>query len=523
MALCDRLLVLGMMLTVASFAAHADIVTDWNQTALRATDNAAIPPPVQARKIFLALFCCLLGALCLGMALAGTVSAQGLESRAQPTAPLAQNSSTSQGVTEAIRRVARPIRGSMDDYDALLQKVGDARVVMLGEDTHGSLEFYRERIRITKRLIEEKGFNGVVIESDWAPSERVDRYVRGKVGDISADAALAGHARLPNWMWRNVPFRDLVEWLRDHNRTDAGRLHPVGVYGMDTQGMESSARAVFAALARVDPAEAERARERYACLERFEFDDNRYGVAFRDAKGSSCEAGAAGVFDALRERSAARLESHNATDDAQWFSALQNARVVRSAEAYARALVTPGANSWNVRDEHMADVVDAVLAQLERQGGAPGKVVVWAHNTHVGDARASDRGTRSAYWSVGQLVRERHAGETVMVGFTTRIGTVRAAPSWGEADRVYNLRRPAWESVPAIFGRARLPQFMLVFAEAGTQLSALDDNVALRAIGVVYAPKLERSEHYYRGRLTQLFDAVVHIDHTQALPRLPKN
>lgn len=472
-------------------------------------------------KINLTRFLWLFGALCLGMALAGAVSAQVVESRAQAAASPAPKSSAAPGTPAAIRRVARPIRGSMDDYDALMQRVGDSRLVLLGEDTHGSLEFYRERIRITKRLIEEKGFNGLVIESDWAASSRVDRYVRGEAGDNSAGDALSDHTRFPDWMWRNVPFRDLVEWLRDYNQTPAGRLRPAGVYGMDAQGMESSAAAVLASLARVDPTEAGRARERYACLERFEFNGNRYGMALRDAGASSCEAGAAGAFDALRERFAAGVETRTAADDAEWFSALQNARVVRAAEAYARALVTPGAISWNVRDQHMADLVDAVLERLEKQGGTPAKVVVWAHNTHVGDARATDRGTRSGFWNVGQLLRQRHAGEIVVVGFTTRLGTVRAAPSWGEADRVYNLRRPAWESVPAIFGRARLPQFMLVFAEAGTQLNALDDNVALRAIGVVYSPKFERSEHYYRGRLTKQFDAVVHIDRTQALPRLP--
>ena len=468
------------------------------------------------------LFRWLFGALCLGLGLTGVVSAQVLESRAQAAASPAPRSSAAPGTPAAIRRVARPIRGSMDDYDVLMQRVGDSRVVLLGEDTHGSLEFYRERIRITQRLIEEKGFNGLVIESDWAPSSRVDRYVRGDAGDNSADDALAGHTRFPDWMWRNVPFRDLVEWLRGYNRTAAGRLRPVGVYGMDSHGMESSAPAVLAALARVDPAEAERVHEGYACLERFEFNGDRYGTALRNADASSCEAAAAGVFDALRERFAAAAEARTAADDAEWFSALQNARVVRTAEAYVRALVTPGAIAWNVRDRHMADVIDAVLAQLERPGGMPAKLVVWAHNTHVGDARATDRGTRSGYLSLGQLVRERHAGETVLVGFTTRLGTVRAAPSWGEPDRVYNLRRPAWESVPAIFGRTWLPRFMLVFAEAGTQLHALDDNVALRAIGVVYWPKLERREHYYRGRLTQQFDAVVHIDRTQALPRLPR-
>ena len=464
-----------------------------------------------------------LGLLGLCMALAGGVAAQGLESSAQAAALPAPKSSTATGITAAIRRVARPIRGSMDDYDALMQRVGDARVVLLGEDTHGSLEFYRERIRITRRLIEEKGFNGLVIESDWAPSARVDRYVRGQAGDVSADAALSGHTRFPDWMWRNVPFRDLVEWLHDYNRTAAGGMRPVGVYGMDTHGMEASAPAVLEALGRVDPAEAARARERYACLKRYEFDGNSYGIALRDANASSCEAGAAAVFDALRERFAAGAEARTAADEAEWFSVLQNARAVRIAEAYARALATTGANSWNVRDVHMAEVVDAVLARHESQGGAPAKVVVWAHNTHVGDARAMDRGTRSGYLSVGQLVRQRHAGEAVIVGFTTRLGTVRAAPAWGEADRVYNLRRPAWESVPAIFGRARMPQFMLVFSEAGSQLDALDDNVPLRAIGVVYAPRFERSEHYYRGRLTQQFDAVVHIDRTQALPRLPGN
>ena len=478
-------------------------------------------------KISPILFRWLFGALCLGMALTGVVSAQVVESRAQAAASPAPKASAAPGTPAAIRRVAQPIRGSMDDYDALMQRVGDARVVLLGEDTHGSLEFYRERIRITQRLIEEKGFNGLVIESDWAPSSRVDRYVRGDADDSSADdsadESLSDHTRFPDWMWRNVPFRDLVEWLRGYNRTAAGRSRPVGVYGMDSHGMDSSAAAVLASLARIDPAEAARTRERYACLERFEFNGDQYGTALRNVNGSSCEAGAAGVFEALRERFQAGAEARTAADDDVWFSALQNAQAVRTAEAYVRAQVTPGTIAWNVRDRHMADVVDAVLARLERRDGTPAKVVVWAHNTHVGDARATDRGTRSGYWSLGQLLRERHTGETVSVGFTTRLGTVRAAPSWGEPDRVYNLRRPAWESVPAIFGRTRLARFMLVFAEAGTQLNALDENVPLRAIGVVYWPRFERSEHYYRGRLTQQFDAVVHIDRTQALPRLPRN
>ncbi len=474
-------------------------------------------------KINLNLLRALFGALWLGSMLSGAVCAQVVESRAPAAAPASPMPSATRSTSGAIRREARPIRGAADDYDALMQKVGDSRVVLLGEDTHGSLEFYRERARITRRLVEEKGFNGVIIESDWAPSERVDRFVRGATGDDSADAALSGHTRFPDWMWRNVPFRDLVEWLRDYNRTAAGGSRPVGVYGMDAQGMESSARALLAALARVDSAGAARAREHYACLERFEFDGDRYGMALRNTDQGSCETGAAGAFAALQERVVAGAEARTPSDEADWFSALQNARAVRAAEAYSRAQVTPGANSWNVRDQYMADVVDAVLMRLDSQGSAPAKVVMWAHNTHVGDARASDRGTRGGYLSVGQLMRERHAGETVLVGFITRLGLVRAAPAWGEADRVYNLRRPAWESVPAIFGRARLPQFLLVFTDASAQPGALEDNVPLRAIGVVYAPKVERSEHYYRARLTGLFDAVVHIDQTQALPRLPRN
>lgn len=465
----------------------------------------------------------LFGVTCLWVGLWVTLSiaavAHAEDSRPSAEGSLAPKPIGVSATSAAIQRAAQPIRGAADDYDALMQRVGNARVVMLGEDTHGSLEFYRERARITMRLIEEKGFNGVVIESDWAPSERVNRYVRGEAGDESAEIALSGHTRFPDWMWRNVPFHDLVEWLRAYNQTVGGGARPVGVYGMDAQGMASSANGLLATLARVDPSDAARVREHYACLARFDFDSDRYGKALQNPEAVSCEPGAADAFAALQARAATEADANVGANDAEWFSVMQNAQAMRAAEAYSRAQVTPGANSWNVRDLHMAEVIDAVLKRLDSQGGAPAKVVVWAHNTHVGDARASDRGVRGGYWSVGQLIRERHADETVLVGFTTRLGLVRAAPAWGEADRVYNLRRPAWESVPAIFGRVRRPRFLLVFADVGAQLSALDDNVPLRAIGAVYAPKVERSEHYYRVRLTSLFDAIVHIDQTRALPR----
>jgi erythromycin esterase-like protein len=449
--------------------------------------------------------------------------AQVTVSPAQTTPAQAADAPASRKTLNAIRRAARPIRGVPGDYDALLEKIGDARLVLMGEDTHGSLEHYRERVRITQRLIEEKGFNGLVIESDWAASERVDRYVRGLPGDDSADKALAGHTRFPVWMWRNAPFRDLVEWLRHYAQTPSGRTRSIGVYGMDTQGLEPSARVVLETLARIDPATESRVREDYACLESYGYASDRYSAALKYSGAGSCEAGAASALAGLQERYASLAigaSSPAFQDEALWFSILQNAHLVHTAEAYARALAADSL-AWNVRDSHMADAVDAVLARLQKMDGRPGRLVVWAHNTHIGDARAMDRGTRSGYWSVGQLLRERHPGETVLVGFTTRAGTVRAAPEWGKPDRVFNIRRPAWESAPAIFGRTHIPRFMLIFSDAETQLGALDNDVPMRAIGAVYSPKFERRDHYYRGALTRQFDAVIHTDITQAVPKLP--
>jgi erythromycin esterase-like protein len=408
-----------------------------------------------------------------------------------------------------LTKFAHPLRGQDSDYDALLERIGDARFVLLGEDTHGSLEHYRERVRITQRLIAEKGFRAVVVEGDWAPAQRVDRYVRGEGPDPDAERALAGFSAFPSWMWRNEPFRDLVSWLRE--RAEATSL-PMGVYGMDTHGMRAAAAAVLDMLA--EP-EAKRVQGAYLCLARHDFDADRYAAQLKEDPEASCADEVASVYDALR-RSAVFAGTE------QRFLLLQNARIVRDAEAYARAQATPGTLAWNVRDTHMADTVDAVAEHLSRRYATPAKLVVWAHNLHIGDARATDRGAQDGYASLGQLLRERHADETVLVAFSTRKGTVRAAPMWGEPHRVFTIGAAARDSVPQVLAeRVALPRFLIVFDEAQTIQEQLAPKLRHRAIGTVYWPHAEQREHYYDGYLTRQFDAVIHIDRTRALPALP--
>ncbi|MBI3149250.1 MAG: erythromycin esterase family protein [Betaproteobacteria bacterium] len=419
-------------------------------------------------------------------------------------------------LVSAIRQQAQALAGTPADYKALLESLRGKRFVLLGEDTHGSEEIYRERARITRRLIEDLGFDGLVIESDFTAVERTNRYVRGGQEDASALAALSDHRRFPVWMWVNEPFAELISDLRAHNLR-MGRS--VQVFGMDLHGMDAAAAAVL----RI--ARAHRAPRSSAivagveCLAVHGYSTERYRAAI-SANGSaaSCAAALAQSADGITEW----LAQAGAELDAELrFSIQRNLAQLRASEAYSRIQVDASENAWNHRDRFLAETVTAIARKIESEQGRPARLVLWAHNTHLADARATDRGKRSAYLSLGQEMRQRFPEEAYIIGFTTRLGTVRAAPNWGEDDRVCTLRRPAWESVSALFGRVRIPAFWLTMNSKDPSLEALDRNLPMRAIGVVYWPHAERREHYFRGDLRGMFDAIIHLDQTQALRRLP--
>lgn len=414
---------------------------------------------------------------------------------------------------QLVRAAAIPITSAPTDYDSLMALVGDARFVLLGESTHGTQEFYRERARITQRLITEKGFSAVAIEGEWPDAEGVHRFIRG--GSGTAEQALAGFRNgFPEWMWSNTAIRDLAVWLRAHNQ---GRpeANQVGFYGLDVYSLFESADSVVAYLTRIDPAAAQQARSRYACLDSFGDDPQRYGAAASGTPDRSCEDEAALQVATMEARYAARTPGADPRAEDALFSALQHARAVAGGEAYFRVLYQGGAASWNARDSHMARTLEHLVDHLEARGQTP-KVVVWAHNTHAGDARLTEMGAGGEL-NVGQLMRERYAEQSLLVGFTTYTGTVLAAEGWDEPGRVRRLTTAFPESYAGLFHRNGIPAFLLIFRGREELSAAMGEPRLERAVGVVYAPQSERESHYFIARMSRQFDAVIHVDTTSAV------
>ncbi|WP_437636378.1 erythromycin esterase family protein [Sorangium sp. So ce854] len=418
-----------------------------------------------------------------------------------------------------VRAAARPLRGGARDHDALLDAVGDRRFVLLGEATHGTHEFYEARAQITRRLIAERGFTAVIVEADWPDAYRVNRHVRGADDDGSAEQALGGFKRFPQWMWRNQDVLGLVRWLREHN-TGLPRGRPkAGFYGMDLYSLRASMEAVLAYLDRVDPEAARRARRRYGCFDRFSDDPQVYGVAAGFELSGSCEREVVEQLMELMKKQAeyAKLDGRVAEDE--YFQVEQNARLVQSAEEYYRTMFRGAVSSWNLRDRYMADTVEALVAHLDRFH-APTKAVLWAHNSHLGDARATQMG-EGGEWNVGQLMRERFGDDALLVGFTTHTGTVMAASAWGAPAEIKRVRPSLPNSYERLFHDADLPRFWLdLRPEAGARrelVEALRERSLERAIGVLYLPETERASHYFHARLGEQFDAVIHIDETSAV------
>jgi erythromycin esterase-like protein len=424
-------------------------------------------------------------------------------------------------LVEAVRASAHPLTGAADQYDPLLHVIGDTRFVLLGEASHGTHEFYRERAQITKRLITEKGFTAVAVEADWPDAYRVNRYVRGAPDDAEAVEALAGFERFPTWMWRNADVLDFVGWLRAYNDTLPPGVAPAGFYGLDLYSLHASMQAVIAYLERIDSEAARRARARYACFEHFGPDTQAYGYATGLGLAPSCQDAVVSQLIELHRHAAAyaRLDGRVAADE--YFYAEQNARLAQDAEQYYRTMFGGRVSSWNLRDRHMAETLAALVAHLDQydQDGGRAKVVVWAHNSHVGDARATELGDAGEL-NVGQLVREWYGRDAVLVGFSTYSGTVTAAADW-EAPSERKPVRPALPgSYEALFHSADLPRFLLLTHTPA--LVGLWEPRLERAIGVVYRPETERASHYFYARLPDQFDALIHIDQTRAVEPLER-
>jgi erythromycin esterase-like protein len=420
-------------------------------------------------------------------------------------------------LAELLRDAAHPLTGHAADYDPLLDLIGDARVVLLGEASHGTHEFYHERARITRRLIAEKGFTLVAVEADWPDAYRVNRYVRGVGEDASANAALAGFRRFPTWMWRNTDVLSLVEWLREWNQSRHANAPPVGFYGLDLYSMFTSMHEVVRYLATVDPEAAARARRRYACFDHFGGDSQAYGLAAEIGAAPDCEDQAVQQLVELQARAAAETARRGAPDD-ELFPAEQNARLVKNAEEYYRGMFRGRVSSWNLRDSHMADTLEALVEYFDARGPRA-KVVVWEHNSHIGDASATEMGDQGE-WNVGQLAREAFGREAVLVGFSTDRGTVTAARDWDSPAERRRVRPGLPGSYESLFHAIEIPAFLLTLRDVPELADALRASRLERAIGVVYRPETERLSHYFQASLPEQFDAVVHIDRTSAVEPL---
>jgi protein-L-isoaspartate(D-aspartate) O-methyltransferase len=416
-------------------------------------------------------------------------------------------------IAKLIREAAEPIDDiDSTSLDALLDRVGSARLVLLGEATHGTSEFYRMRARITKALIERRSFNFVAVEADWPDAARIDDYLLGDAPRSKVD--FTPFARFPTWMWRNEEVHDFVAWLRAHNLAQAGRPDQVAFHGLDLYSMFTSMAAVLAYLDIVDPDASRVARARYGALTPWQKDPAAYGRAVLVGSYASSERA---VVDMLRDMLAKRLD-YVRKDGERFFDAAQNARVVANAERYYRAMYYGSASSWNLRDTHMFDTLQALF----RFHGPESRGIVWAHNSHVGNASATEMGTRGEL-NVGQLCRETFHDAAYVIGFATDHGQVAAALNWDEPMQRMRVQPAHPDSYERLFHESRVPAFTLHLRDPKRR--AVRDELVPprleRAIGVVYRPDTELASHYFDASLPHQFDELVWFDQTSAVTPLP--
>jgi erythromycin esterase-like protein len=420
-------------------------------------------------------------------------------------------------IVDMLRHEALWFEPTADGLHPLIDAIGDARVVLLGEATHGTHEFYRTRAEITKRLIANHGFTILAVEADWPDAYRVNRWVRGASEEAGPEAALADFTRFPRWMWRNTDIVALARWMREHNAT-----RPVddraGFYGLDLYSLHRSIDAVLGYLKKVDPEAAKRARYRYGCFEMFGEDAQAYGYASSFGLSKTCEDEVTAELVDIRRQALEYASRDGRIAADEYFFAEQNARLVANAETYYRAMFGGRAESWNVRDRHMMETLEALLANVGL--AKTSRAVVWAHNSHLGDARATEMSDRGEL-NLGQLVRERFGQDAWLVGFTTHTGTVTAANDWDDPAERKRVRPSLAGSYERLFHEVGLERFLLLLREAPAR-DALTEPRLERAIGVIYRPQTERLSHYFRAELPRQFDAVIHFDETSALEPLER-
>lgn len=406
-------------------------------------------------------------------------------------------------------------------YQKLGDLIGDARIVLMGEATHGTLEFYQTRMALSQYLIQAKGFQAIAIEGDWTSAYPIHHHCQGLADINKAKEALDSFKRFPAWMWRNTTMLKFVQQLREYNDGCETNAKKVGFYGLDLYCLNEAAEAVVNYLQKYHPEAAQMAMQRYACFDHVQVDAQLYAYLTEKGLKKSC---LAEVTTQLLETYRVIYQNLGIDSDLdakeQQFYAAQNARVVKNAEHYYRSLFESHHVTWNIRDQHMADTLQNIMSHLETLNGKPAKVIVWAHNSHVGDARATEMSERQEI-NLGQLVRERFDAASFSVGFSTAEGTVRAASEWGGKGECKKIQQPFHGSYEWFFHQLKEKNFLMNLREDTPLTHLLKLPLLQRAIGVIYCPETERMSHYYFSHLPYQFDAIIHFDQTQALTPLP--
>jgi len=405
------------------------------------------------------------------------------------------------GVAERLPDIDDPLFGLR--FDRFTE---GARVVLLGEASHGTSEFYRARASLTRWLIDQRGFNVVALEADWPDARVLDAHVRHRPRPVGAADAFT---RFPTWMWRNREFDAFLQWLHDHNRF-RGAARRTGIYGLDLYNLSASMRTVIDYLDREDPQAAQLARERYGCLEPWAHEPAGYGRQAISGGYGRCETAVTAMLRDLLQRQL----SDGTKDPEALLDAAQSARLVRDAEAYYRAMYYGGPESWNLRDRHMFDTLEALLAAK----GPDARAVVWAHNSHIGDARATEMGVVRGELNIGQLCRERWGEAARLIGFGTHAGTVTCADDWDGPTEVKAVRPSLPGSIERAAHDCAAPRAL--FDLAPLREARLEPRLE-RFIGVIYRPQAERWSHYVDCNLAEQFDAYVWFDETTAVTPLP--
>jgi erythromycin esterase-like protein len=415
-------------------------------------------------------------------------------------------------LAELIARSAEPLP-NIDDpsFGSMFDRFGDARIVCLGEASHGTSEFYRARAEISRRLIERHGFNVVAVEADWPDAATIDRYVRHRPW---REGELKAFERFPTWMWRNQEFDGFIRWLHDHNANRAYE-RMCGFYGLDLYNLSGSMRAVIDFLEREDPELARLAHRRYGCLEPWAEEPQLYGRNALIEGFARCEVG---VVQMLKDLLQNQLDCYSSDCD-EWLDAAANARLVKDAEAYYRVMYHGSAESWNLRDRHMFDALNMIL-----DAKPDSKAIVWAHNSHIGNAAFTDMGMHRGELNIGQLCKERWDARARLIGFGTHSGTVAAADDWDEPMKIKKVRPSLPESYERASHEAGMDRFLLDLrpGEVGRDIhEALMKPRLERFIGVIYRPETERWSHYSEAILPRQFDAWLWFDETHAVTPLP--